>query len=237
MTTVKICGLQPGDNLSFSEAPEISHAGFVFVPASRRNVLPAHAQAMVKQLDARCKAVGVFVDEDLATIQSTVQTVGLDVVQLHGAESTEQCDALRRLGVTVWKALSAPIDAPDEEGTSALLQQALLYVNHVDGLLFDAAPPTNAAHQVTGGHGTHFSWQLLSPLMDWIETQPDPSRRPQIWIAGGIRSENIRELLSIWMPDGIDVSSGVEVDGRKSDIKIEALRKGVQQFGEQQISS
>lgn len=234
MTLIKICGLQPGDDLSFSANAGISHVGFIFVPTSRRYIQPQAARALVDQLDASCQAVGVFVNEDPDTIRSIALATGLDVIQLHGAEPPSLCDELRSTGIQVWKALSIPTDAQQEHEVADLLRQAVLFSPHVDGLLFDAAPPKQAAQQVTGGHGINFSWQLVAPLIDLIRAQARVGECPQIWLAGGIRPDNMDCLLASFIPDGVDVSSGVEVDGRKSSSRIEALRKAVQRFVDHQ---
>ncbi|MBI4978685.1 MAG: phosphoribosylanthranilate isomerase [Spirochaetes bacterium] len=80
---------------------------------------------------------------------------------------------------------------------------------HYEILLYDTASA------MRGGSGTPFDWSLLAG-----------KKRPYL-IAGGINPENVSKALA-FKPDGIDVSSGVEVSpGIKSAEKIRALMKVV----------
>ena len=58
-----------------------------------------------------------------------------------------------------------------------------------------------------GGTGRAWSWQDAQELI---------SRR-QVFIAGGLRPDNVGELVSRFRPYGVDVSSGVEATVRRKD--------------------
>ena len=59
-----------------------------------------------------------------------------------------------------------------------------------------------------GGTGRAFDWSLLAGVS-----------RPY-FLAGGLCAENIAQALAHARPFGVDVSSGVETDGRKDPQKI-----------------
>lgn len=213
---VKICGLQPDDDLSFTEHPRVSYVGFVFVEASKRFVHPSSAIRATARLAADTKAVGVFANATIDEMASTVALAGLDVAQLHGEESPEVCRALRQRGVKVWKAIQVP-----SEGLSldVVRQDVHRYAACTDAILLDAKPPIGAS--VTGGHGQSFDWAVLEQIAHDIAGHP--------WfVAGGIRPDNVDSLLSLCQPTGIDVSSGVERGGRKNSALIESLLTSVQ---------
>ena len=67
------------------------------------------------------------------------------------------------------------------------------------------------------GDGAVFDWQLLR---DW--------RRPYI-LAGGLNPENVREAVRSLHPWGVDVSSGIETDGRKDPDKMAAFVRAVRE--------
>ncbi|MCL6593798.1 MAG: phosphoribosylanthranilate isomerase [Alicyclobacillus sp.] len=220
---IKICGLQPGDDLSFADHPLVTHVGVVFVPASRRYVAPQLAQSLVTQLAGRAAAVGVFVDAPRDELRSTATHCGLQVLQLHGSESPDLCAQLRSEGWQVWRSLAAGA-ASDSAERASLVQLIRTFYGAVDAVLLDAAPPRGAAPGVNGGHGQRFDWAALPGLAAALA---DAGVHIPLWIAGGITPENTSELLSIFRPTGVDVSSGVETAGRKDLQRITALIKAV----------
>jgi phosphoribosylanthranilate isomerase len=76
-----------------------------------------------------------------------------------------------------------------------------------DGILLDAG----------AGDGTVFDWRLLR---DW--------RRPY-FLAGGLEPGNVREAVRSLRPYGVDVSSGIETDGRKDPEKMKAFVTAVRE--------
>lgn len=208
----KICGLQLGDNLSFVTSAQVSHVGFIFVPASRRYIEPSVARVMVDETADNCESVGVFANERVDVMREVVALSGVKVVQLHGQEPPEVCEALKADGMKVWKSLSIP----DRHVDIDVLRTAIeVYVHCTDALLFDAKPPVTA--DVTGGHGRTFDWRVLAAIQEIIGDRTD-------WfVAGGVTPANVAEIVSLCVPTGIDVSSGVETGGRKDIGRIREL--------------
>lgn len=211
---VKICGITRPDQAYAMTQLGISTLGFICVPQSPRYVTPEQIRAMVNHLLLRCppqpslQRIGVFVDAALNVIQQTVETANLSGVQLHGSEPIDFCQQLRRVlpHLTVIKAFRVQ--------DVATLKQALAYQTYVHTLLLDAYHP-NAAHPgLYGGTGQTLDWTALQqfrPTCSW-------------WLAGGITPDNVLQALSIIQPDGIDVSSGVEVaPGDKDLVKVSTL--------------
>lgn len=226
MTVLKVCGLRPGDDLSFV-GEVATHVGFVFVPASRRYVRPDEAGDMVDQLGQRATAVGVFVNEELDSILEIADRSGIQVAQLHGLESPEFCQRLQAHGIKVWKALSIP---HTDVALASVVDELAPFVGSVDSLLLDAAPPKNAQVSVTGGHGMTFNWTVLPQIEVRLQERVTGGRIPPLWIAGGLSPENVTTLLETYRPDGVDVSSGVEVMGRKSLQRIHAMIEAVNAY-------
>lgn len=79
--------------------------------------------------------------------------------------------------------------------------------SHADYLLFDAP---------VAGSGQTFDWGLLK----------DQKIKQDFFIAGGLTVDNVRQARETFQPYAVDVSSGVETDGRKDIEKIKAFIEG-----------
>lgn len=97
MTKIKLCGLtRPCDIECVNELlPE--YIGFVFAPKSKRYISPEKAQQLREILDGRITPVGVFVDEKIEVIADLIKRKIIDIVQLHGNESEQYIEDLRRV--------------------------------------------------------------------------------------------------------------------------------------------
>ena len=219
MTQLKVCGIHADDDLSFATHPVVTHIGFVFVSESRRFIRPQDATVQANKLRGHCQTVGVFANAPRHEVETIAASIGLDVVQLHGSESPAYCRQLQERGFQVWKTLCMPATATQLADVHDGLQQ---YQAGVNGLLLDSAPPSGSG-RVSGGHGNAWDWTLAEIAFQF----PFAKLRPQLWCAGGLHPGNVHELLQSCRPDGIDVSSGVESDGRKSMQKIYQMIEAV----------
>lgn len=138
--------------------------------------------------------VGVFVNESVEVIQKIAKDCGLTHVQLHGNEPNHH---IKRLNITSIKAIGV--------NSSGDIERAQDY--EADYVLFDS--PKEAFH---GGNGKTFSWQLLEHMPNVIQKK--------CILAGGLHLENITKAIEMVKPYMVDVSSGVETDGKKDIEKI-----------------
>ena len=122
----------------------------------------------------------------------------IDMVQLHGDESPEYCREVRRQ-------VKLPIIKVLRVRDAASLAVAADY--DCDYLLLDTYTKT-----AYGGSGQRFSIELLREA-----SLPKP-----YFIAGGLNAENVQSVL-VAAPYAIDVSGGVETEGRKDFEKMQAF--------------
>jgi phosphoribosylanthranilate isomerase len=188
MPHLKVCGMADADSLRAVAALQPDFLGFIFYPASKRYVgerLPAVA---VRALPATIRKVGVFVDDDAATVLARVREFDLQLAQLHGHETPETCAAVRAGGVPVVKAFAV--------GEGFDFAQLQPYVGCVDYFLFDTAGPQ------PGGNGTAFDWTLLRDY-----NLPVP-----YFLAGGIGPEHAAALRNLRLPGlfALDLNSRFE---------------------------
>lgn len=188
---VKICGLQDLETALFAASAGADALGFVFAPGPRQ-VTPAQAQKIIRELPPDVEKIGVFVDSPLRELQETARFCRLDAVQLHGAESPAYC---RAAGMPVIKAFRVG-EGDWAEAVGAYAVRAVLLDTYVPGR--------------NGGSGRTFDWLLAGKL----------AYAGEIILAGGLNAQNVQEAIRIARPDGVDVSSGVETNGRKDRAKI-----------------
>ena len=89
MTLVKVCGVNRADDLAVAVEAGADLIGFILVDWSPRAVTRQAAAPLAEQVPAGVGRVGVFVDEDPATVAAIADELALDFVQLHGSESPE----------------------------------------------------------------------------------------------------------------------------------------------------
>jgi phosphoribosylanthranilate isomerase len=203
--TVKICGLSTPETLDASLDAGADMVGFVFFPPSPRHLQFDVARALGERVRGRAQKVALTVDADDAFLQSVIEALKPDIVQLHGAEPVRQLEAIRRkFGLPVMKAV--PIAGKDD------LERIAAYAAAADRLLFDARAPREATRP--GGLGNTFDWRLLENVRAAVP----------FMLSGGLDVGNVSEALRITRAAGIDVSSGVErAPGVKDVDKITAF--------------
>ena len=188
---VKICGLSTPETLDAALDAGADMVGFVFFPPSPRHLRFDVARALGQRVRGRAQKVALTVDADPAFLQSIVEALGPDILQLHGAESVAQITAIRRkFGLPVMKAV--PIAVKED------LARIGTYATVADRLLFDARAPRDATRP--GGLGNTFDWHLLKNVRSGVP----------FMLSGGLDATNIVDALRITRATGIDVSSGVE---------------------------
>lgn len=105
----------------------------------------------------------------------------------------------------------------DEES----VERALQIAPHVDALLLDSGNP-NLAVKKLGGTGRVHNWALSRQIR---EQSPVP-----IFLAGGLRPDNVRQAIDAVDPFGLDLCSGVRTNGRLDEGKLAAFFKGCMMY-------
>ncbi len=205
--------------------------GFVFAP-SKRQVTPEQVAAITPQLPAAVLTVGVFAPQEPEAILRAVERAGLRGVQLHGSYDPDLVDALHRgsggrlaliqvIGIEV-EATGRP-ETPQQQLAAAL--EAALADERLYAVLLDAARAG-----ASGGLGQSFAWQPVAAGLRSIRQRAaervsaSGGPFPKLFLAGGLRPENVREAIRILQPDGVDVASGVEATpGRKDPHRLAAF--------------
>ena len=106
-TQLKICGIRSLSEIQELKDLPIDYFGCIFAPKSPRYVSVDLAKDIVTEIHSVGKlAVGVFVNTSIQELQQIQQQTNIDILQLHGNESVEDCSTLHSAGYTLWKAFS-----------------------------------------------------------------------------------------------------------------------------------
>ncbi|PKJ56387.1 phosphoribosylanthranilate isomerase [Bacillus sp. SN10] len=195
---VKICGITDMETAKSACKYGADAIGFVFAE-SKRKITPEKTKEIIRELPAHVLKIGVFVNESVEMIQRIADECGLTHIQLHGDEDDHQ---IRRLNILSIKSIEVTSESD--------MKNAQAY--ETDFILFDS--PKEKFH---GGNGKTFSWELLAHM-------PKELREKTI-LAGGLNVSNVEEAIRTVRPYMVDVSSGVETEGKKDVEKIKQFIK------------
>ena len=210
---VKICGIMTPEHGRAAVAAGADYIGLVFAPSRRQIMLPQAQTIVAAVRDASrsslaVRIVGVFVNEQPQAINQLAAELGLDWVQLSGHESLASAAAIERPVVKAIRFDGEPSEADWlaqlDHGVSGY---PLLVDAHVAGSF--------------GGAGVTGDWQQAAGL----------ARRWPIWLAGGLKPDNVAQAVQVVQPQIVDVSSGVETGGTKDVAKIEMFIRAARQAG------
>ena len=166
-------------------------------PRSHRSVPVTQLLPLATRIDSAIIRVGVFVDEDPGLVAALVADNAIDVCQLHGREDEYYISRLHaELDVA-----GVP-DAPILQAFRVRTQADVLRAESscADAILLDNGQ----------GTGKRFDWSLVAH-----------ARRPFV-LAGGLNPDNVAEAIAATRPLAVDMSSGVETDGKKDADKMRA---------------
>jgi phosphoribosylanthranilate isomerase len=214
--SVKICGLTSLEMIQSIMQLPVDQIGFVFAP-SKRQVTPGLAGKMIALLhdcdlreSQKPETVGVFVHPTKQELIDTVALAPIDVIQLHGEETVDDCRWIKNnFQLKIFKTVSVS-ESNDMQQQLAHLQP---YVGYIDAILLDTFDPL-----LGGGTGVKFAWHCIPDYLNWAHHVG-----LKLIVAGGLNADNVSQLIADYQPDGVDVSSGVETNGFKDAGKIKSF--------------
>ncbi len=190
MVKVKICGITNLEDALAAVDYGADALGFVFYPKSPRYIRPEKARDIINLLPPFITTVGVFANESQERMLETMQYAGIDVLQLHGDEPLDVCYIWHR----VIRALRVR-DFSDLEPLKTCRVSAYLLDTYSD--------------ESYGGTGQIFNWDIA------VEAK----RFGRVILSGGLNVDNIERAVRFVCPYAVDVSSGIEAEKGKKDLK------------------
>jgi phosphoribosylanthranilate isomerase len=204
VTRIKICGLQDQSDLDLAIAAGADAVGFVVeIERSRHCITSAVARDLIRNVPVFVKSVIVISPQDIDEAVRLSRETNADLLQVHSLLCAGDIRALKGL-VPQKIIVASPADSEDVH-KMAEAADAILLDTYKDGML--------------GGSGEAHDWNMSASLARRLSVP--------VILAGGLRPENVCEAVQKVRPYAVDVSSGVETDGRKDALKMRAFVSGV----------
>ena len=201
-TLVKICGLT-SEEQALQVAKLGAHAiGIISVEESPRYVSPEIKKKIFKTLESfypKIHRVSVVQNSPVdLIIKNFLGNPSETIIQLHGDEDIDYCKKIREKipNIGLWKAFRIK--------TEKDLDMIQPFENFVDAILLDSWN-----EKTYGGSGKKIKSIYLKNLQ---------FSKPW-WLAGGISIKWVDEILSEIKPDGLDISSSIEISPGLKDLK------------------
>ena len=201
-TLVKICGIT-----SIEQAIQIAEfgtnaIGIISVAESPRYISPKKKKEIFKALkDLYPNIERVSVVKNIpveSLIKSSLEESNETIIQLHGDENIDYCQKLKQKlpNIGLWKAFRIK-NRQD-------LNKIKPFEDFIDAILLDSWN-----QETYGGSGKRIEQKYLKEI----------SFSKPWWIAGGVSSDWIDEILKSIKPNGIDISSSIEISPGIKDLE------------------
>jgi phosphoribosylanthranilate isomerase len=210
MVFVKVCGIQTWEEAVAALDCGATALGFLVGLTHRAEdeIDTAAARGIVKRLPAGAEAVLMTHLRDPEQAAGLAASIGARTVQVHGDMAVADLRRLRALapGARLLKA----VHVTGEDALRRALDCAA--DADADALVLD----TRTAERL-GGTGQTHDWSVSAGIVAAVAPLP-------VYLAGGLRPENVAEAIARVRPAGVDVNSGVEdAEGRKDAVKMRAF--------------
>ena len=201
-TLIKICGLTSKEQ-ALQVAKLGAHAiGIISLKESPRYISAEIKKKIFKTLEKlhpKIERVSVVQNCPIdLIIKNFLGNPSETIIQLHGDEDIDYCKKIREKipNIGLWKAFRIK--------TEKDIEKIKPYEDYVDAILLDSWNK-----ETYGGSGEKIKSTYLENLQ---------FNKPW-WLAGGISIEWINEILTDIKPDGLDISSSIEISPGLKDIK------------------
>ncbi len=192
---VKICGIRSLDELEMVEK-YASATGVVVECESKRRVELEKAGEIIENASVPVFAVSTV--DSFNEWSRIIEATNAEFVQIHtDAINPRDVERIKsEFGVFVMKAFKVPRKSENPEKDAEKLVERIEQFE-VDRVLLDTGKGCGITHD-------HRVSRIVSDYFDIV-------------LAGGLNPDNVAEIVDFVKPFGVDVSSGVEKNGRKDE--------------------
>lgn len=206
MVRFKICCIRDEDELTAALRHGASAVGLVSAMPSGPG--PVDDAVIARLLPRVPPGVAAFLLTSLTDPEALIEQwrrLPADALQLVDRVEPEGYDRLRQAlpGVRL-------VQVVHVEGSDAV-DQARSVADRVDAILLDSGRPAARVPEL-GGTGRVHDWSVSRRVVEAVDVP--------VFLAGGLRSDNVTEAVAAVRPFAVDVCTGVRTDGRLDRAKL-----------------
>ncbi len=195
---VKICGIMNAIEAEILVTRKVDFVGLNFIPTSNHVIDLDTAMQIVSKIKKSPIKVGLlFKNQKLSAVLSVLELLNPDFVQLNGDESVEYAHSLNY-------PIMRAIHVSPNHNVEAILEYIKDYP--ASYIILD---------RLNQGNGPRIAEDLASAI---VNRQPKP-----VFLAGGLNSSNVGQIVQSVQPYGIDIASGVRTANALDVKKLDAL--------------
>lgn len=194
MAKIKICGIRRMEDIEIVNRYGPDFIGFVFADSKRR-VSHEESYRLRQNLDSDIVPVGVFVDTNQDEIVKLFNEGIIEIAQLHGNESEGYI-----------------LDLKEKTNNELKIIKAIEMNENIDLVEFNSSQADYLLLDSGKGSGKTFDWNLIKNDI-----------KKDFFLAGGLNSSNISQAVAEFDPYAVDLSSGLEVNGFKDELKVKEI--------------
>lgn len=213
ITRVKVCCIANLEEARMAVRAGASALGLVSEMPSGPGVIPEDRIAEIAA--AAPPGVATFLltcRPDAEAIAAQQRRTGVGVVQLCDETAPGTRAELRRLAPGVKLVQVIHVQGPES------VDAARAAATEVDALLLDSGRPDLAVKEL-GGTGRVHDWETSRAIREAVEVP--------VFLAGGLRPENVARAIATVRPYGVDLCSGIRVGGRLDERRLSAFMRAV----------
>ena len=206
---IKICGIKEIRTAKLLVDLEVDFVGLNFITNSSRYLNEKNAKHISDYIDdyreskkSQIQKVGLFLNEKIEKLNHLTKIYNLDFVQLCGNEDIEYISMVEKPVIKV-------VHIKKKMNFDELKNNIKSFFSVSKYIILDTFSKSSA-----GGTGKTFYWSEYKKLFN-----------KNIFIAGGLNPDNIKDFSNSYLPWAIDVSSGVESNKEKDPEKINLFIK------------
>lgn len=206
MTRVKVCCIASLEEARLAVGAGAAAVGLVSTMPSGPGVIP----------DRRIAAIAARVPPGVASVLLTARTDPEAIVEQHRRARTNAVQLVDRLAVEARRALRDALPGISllqvvHVGGPEAIDEAREAARAADAVLLDSGRPDAEVREL-GGTGRPHDWAVSRRIVDQVEVP--------VFLAGGLRPENVGEAIRTVRPYGVDVCSGLRTEGYLDETEL-----------------